>query len=129
MSEPKYQKNAIAFVKSQTDYDDEEIIKRMDKWNGDCSSVIREYLNPNFNKKSEKVKTPQKININQTVLREYGKFMDTAEKQRKERKKQKEMMEMYAQKYNEAMMKKMEEEKKQKEEDKKESVNVEEIDE
>ena len=39
MSEPKYEKNAIAFVKSQTDYDEEEIIKRLDKWNGDCSSV------------------------------------------------------------------------------------------
>ena len=127
MSDTKYPKNAIAFVKSQTDYEEEEIIKKLDKWKGDCSSVIREYLNPNFNKKPEKSKTPQKININQTVLREYSKFMDNAEKQRKQRKKQKEMMEMYAQKYNEAMIKKMEEDKKM-QEDNKETVKIEEID-
>ena len=53
--------------------------------------------------------------------------MDNAEKQRKQRKKQKEMMEMYAQKYNEAMMKKMEEDKKM-QEDNKETVKIEEID-
>jgi len=57
----KRYEGAIALIKSQTNYTDEEAEKKLDKWDGNYINVIKEYLNPNFNKKkTDKKKTDKK---------------------------------------------------------------------
>ena len=43
---------AIALIKTQTNYTEEEAKEKLEKWEGNYMNVIKEYLNPNFNKKN-----------------------------------------------------------------------------
>ncbi len=51
---------AIALIKSQTNYTEEQASEKLKEWKGNYMNVIKEYLNPNFNKKKEEIK--KKIN-------------------------------------------------------------------
>tara|TARA_Y100000389_G_scaffold108054_1_gene105204 strand:+ start:944 stop:1381 length:438 start_codon:yes stop_codon:yes gene_type:complete len=99
----------IAFVKSQTDYDEKTIEEKLKKWNNNYMHVIKEYLNPNFN--PNEVKAVVKKTVNQKVFSEMRNFMDDVHSQYKQRKKQKEMYEMYLQKMHAIQAKKQRDEK------------------
>ena len=86
-------KKMLAFVKSQTDYDEKTIEEKLEKWNNNYMHVIKEYLNPNFNPKT--TKTVEKKTVNQRVFSEMRNFMDNVQSQYQKRKKEKEMYEMY----------------------------------
>ena len=103
-------KKMLAFVKSQTDYDEKTIEEKLEKWNNNYMHVIKEYLNPNFNPKT--TKTVEKKTVNQRVFSEMRNFMDNVQSQYQKRKKEKEMYEMYLQKMHAIQMKKQQEEKK-----------------
>jgi hypothetical protein len=66
---------AIALIKSQTNYTEEEANEKLEKWEGNYMNVIKEYLNPNFN-----IKPVKKDNrsVNQKMMGEIRGFMDTA---------------------------------------------------
>ena len=51
MNANKRYDGAIALIKSQTNYNYEEAKEKLEKWDGNYMNVIKEYLNPNFNKK------------------------------------------------------------------------------
>jgi hypothetical protein len=59
-------------IKSQTNYTENEIKEKMKKWNNDYIKVIKEYLNPDFEKKKEIV---QKT-TNQMMMTEIRHFLD-----------------------------------------------------
>ena len=82
---------AIALIKSQTNYTEEEAKKKLEKWNGNYMNVIKEYLNPDFNK--EKIK--KKKTINETMMYEIRNFMDTANSDFLKRKKEEEKKQEY----------------------------------
>ena len=66
---------AIALIKSQTNYTQEEADEKLEKWEGNYMNVIKEYLKPNFN-----IKRVKKDNrsVNQKMMGEIRSFMDTA---------------------------------------------------
>lgn len=66
-------KEIINLVMRQTDYNEEQVIDKLKQWNNNYINVIKEYLNPNFNKtvKKEKPKT-----LNQQMMGEIRNFMD-----------------------------------------------------
>ena len=74
----------IQLVQRQTDYDRETIIKKLETWDNNYLYVIKEYMNPDFNKKKEE----KKHSNNQMVFSEIRSFMDTANRQYLQRKKQ-----------------------------------------
>ena len=61
----------IPIVCSQTNYTKEEAENKLEEWNGDYIKVIKEYLNPNFEKK--KKKEPIK-SVNQQIMTEIRNF-------------------------------------------------------
>tara|TARA_B100000073_G_C23683417_1_gene553484 strand:+ start:329 stop:676 length:348 start_codon:yes stop_codon:yes gene_type:complete len=63
----------VKLVISQTDYDQEKALERLIYWNGNYLNVIKEYLNPDFNKKVE-VKDDR--TVNQKMMSGYRDFMD-----------------------------------------------------
>ena len=65
--------NCINIIVNQTDYTKEEAEKKYEEWNGDYIKVIKEYLNPNFEKK--KKKEPIK-SVNQQIMTEIRNFCD-----------------------------------------------------
>lgn len=65
---------AVALIKSQTNYTEEEAKEKLEKWEGNYMNVIKEYLNPNFNIKLEK---KDNRSINQKMMGEIRGFMDT----------------------------------------------------
>ena len=65
--------NAIKLITSQTDYSEEEAVKKLEEWNGNYLYVIKEYLNPNFLKKKEK----KKQSVNHNIMKEIRTFMDS----------------------------------------------------
>ena len=64
--------NCINIIVNQTDYTKEEAEKKYEEWNGDYIKVIKEYLNPNFNKK----KVSPKKTVNQEMMSQIRNFMD-----------------------------------------------------
>ena len=74
MNASKRYDGAIALIKSQTNYTEEECKEKLDKWEGNYMNVIKEYLNPNFNKK----KDDNKKSTNEKMMYEIRNFMDTA---------------------------------------------------
>jgi len=66
-------RNIINLIKNQTNYTDDEALVKLKLWKCDYLSVIKEYLNPNFNK--EKVITKPK-STNQQIMGEIRNFMD-----------------------------------------------------
>lgn len=75
-------KGAIALIKSQTNYTDDDAVKKLEQWDGNYMNVIKEYLNPNFQQKEKK----EKKSINETMMGEIRNFMDTTQKQYEKRK-------------------------------------------
>ena len=65
-------KACIKMVMSQTNYNEEEATNKLNKWDNDFIKVIKEYLNPDFQKK----KTEKKKSLNQAVIGEIRKFKD-----------------------------------------------------
>ena len=62
----------IKIIISQTNYTEEEAENKYNEWKGDYMSVIKEYLNPNFQKK----KCTKKKTVNQQMMTEIRTFMD-----------------------------------------------------
>ena len=87
MSEKRYV-GAIALIISQTNYTEEEAKEKLELWEGNYMNVIKEYLNPNFQKKKKK----DNNSVNQKMMSEIRNFMDNANSQflkRKETEKKK----------------------------------------
>ena len=45
--------DTINIITSQTNYTKEEALEKYNQWDGDYMSVIKEYLNPNFQNKKK----------------------------------------------------------------------------
>jgi len=83
-------KALIELIMRQTDYDEETAALKLVKWNNNYLHVIKEYMNPNFQEKTEEnVKTTK----NQMIYGEIRNFMDGVNRHALWRKKQKEQME------------------------------------
>lgn len=74
----------IEQILSQTNYSREEIIKKLEEYNGDSISVIREYMGININKNAEigKIKRNQ---INQEIYRQIRHTLDSSMRQYREK--------------------------------------------
>ena len=64
----------INLVRSQTNYNEREALEKLNYWNNDYLKVIKEYLNPDFEKKKE----IKKQSTNQRVMKEIRSFMDNS---------------------------------------------------
>lgn len=96
-TEQRY-KGAIALILSQTNYTEDEAKEKLEKWEGKYINVIKEYLNPDFNK--EKKEKKERSN-NEKMMFEIRNFMDTASQQYEKRKKDEERKTEYLKKvYN-----------------------------
>ena len=92
----KRMKGAIALIVSQTNYTEDEAKEKLIKWNYDYMSAIKEYLNPNFNKKEKK--EPVK-SLNQRTMNEIRHFMDDVNRGYEKRKKREEYIKIKEQEY------------------------------
>ena len=72
MSENKRYTGAISLIMSQTDYNEDKAKEKLEKWEGNYMNVIKEYLNPNFNKKKESNKGKS---TNEKMMFEIRNFM------------------------------------------------------
>mgnify|MGYP001256026997 CR=1 FL=1 len=68
-----FDKNIIDLVKKQTDYTEDKVKQKLIEWNNDHICVIKEYINPNFNKKKPK---EEKKTTNEMIWKEIRTFMD-----------------------------------------------------
>lgn len=85
----------IKIVCSQTNYDKETAIEKLKEFNNDFIKVIKQYLNPNFDKPVEKKKI-KKNQINQEIISQIRRFKDKqCEKYNKERDYKKEIQKLY----------------------------------
>jgi hypothetical protein len=79
-------------VITQTNYDRETAINKLKMWNGDAIKVVKEYLNPEFEKKkkNEPIKS-----TNQKIMSSIRNFMDDVYKgyEKKNKKKEEEKKE------------------------------------
>jgi hypothetical protein len=78
-----FEEKTINLVISQTNYDRDISIQKLEFWNGDYIKVIKEYLNPNFQKKNDK----KKLTTNQQIMTSIRTFMDDVQRGYNERKK------------------------------------------
>lgn len=67
------EKEIINLVMRQTDYTEEQVKEKLQKWNNNYINVIKEYLDPNFDKK---IKKSQPKTLNQQMMGEIRNFMD-----------------------------------------------------
>ena len=67
------EKEVIKLVMRQTDYTEEQAKEKLAQWNNNYINVIKEYLNPNFNKTKKEAKSKT---LNQQMLGEIRTFMD-----------------------------------------------------
>ena len=67
------EKEIINLVMRQTDYTEEQVKEKLKKWNNNYINVIKEYLDPNFNKK---VKKTESKTLNQQMMGEIRNLMD-----------------------------------------------------
>ena len=51
MNQSQRYSGALALIKSQTNYTEDEAIEKLKQWDGNYMNVIKEYLNPDFQKK------------------------------------------------------------------------------
>ena len=70
--EMKRKNEIYNLIKSQTNYLDDEISEKLEKWNNDYIKVIKEYLNPNFEKKKQE----KKKSTNQQIMTEIRHFLN-----------------------------------------------------
>ena len=68
-------KACLKLVMSQTNYDEKKATEKLKQYNNDFILVIKEYLNPDFNKKPEPEKI-KKNQINQHIIRQIRDFKD-----------------------------------------------------
>ena len=102
-------KALIELIMRQTDYSEETAKLKLVQWNNNYLHVIKEYMNPNFQEKTEdNVKTTK----NQMIYGEIRNFMDGVNRHALWKKRQKEQMEKkreayiaYLQKQQEAAQK------------------------
>ena len=80
----------INLVVRQTNYSREEAIEKLEKWNNNHLNVIKEYLNPNFNKKKE----TKKLSTNQKIIKGIRNYMDDVAIQYQKRKRMKEELKL-----------------------------------
>ena len=73
MSTTTREKEVINLVMRQTNYTEEKTINKLKEWNNNYIKVIKEYLNPEFNKKVKKEETRT---LNQQMMGEIRTFMD-----------------------------------------------------
>ena len=66
----------INLIMRQTDYDREKILERLKYWNYNSLHVIKEYLNPNFLKPSEK----KHVSLNQRMMGEIRNFCERGQR-------------------------------------------------
>lgn len=67
------EKEVINLVMRQTAYTEEQTQEKLKQWNNNYINVIKEYLNPEFNKKEIKQTTKT---LNQQMMGEIRTFMD-----------------------------------------------------
>lgn len=72
-------KSCLKIVVSQTNYNEEKATEKLIEYNEDFIKVIKEYLNPEFDKKKESKKITKK-NINQTIIKQIRDFKDKQDK-------------------------------------------------
>ena len=87
-------KYMIEMIKRQTDYTDEKIKEKLKQWNYNYLFVIKEYLNPNFQKEKPKNEN-NNTTKNQMIYGEIRNFMDDVNKQQILRKRRTEQIEKY----------------------------------
>jgi hypothetical protein len=81
------QNEIILLIQRQTGYTREQCEEKLKTWNNNYINVIKEYMNPEFNKSKEtSVKT-----TNQAIMGEIRNFMDTANKGYEIRKKREQL--------------------------------------
>lgn len=68
-------KSCIKIIISQTNYDEKKATEKLIKYNEDFIKVIKEYLNPNFNKKKP-IEKITKDNVNQIIITQIRDFKD-----------------------------------------------------
>lgn len=71
----KVEKEFVRIIMNQTNYDENLAKKKLKEWDNNFANVIKEYLNPNFNKKQEK---NNNLTTHQKVFSSIRKFMDKA---------------------------------------------------
>lgn len=72
----------INIIISQTNYDKNMAATKLKEWNNDIIKVIKEFLNPDFEKK-EKAYEDEKnkvVSVNQSIMKELRKFKDKQNK-------------------------------------------------
>ena len=72
MSEIQDVEESLKIIISQTDYSRNQAEEKYQEWDGDYISVIKEYLNPNFQKKE----STKKRSVNQQMMTQIRNFMD-----------------------------------------------------
>lgn len=64
----------VKLIMSQTNYDRDLALQKLEEWDDNYINVIKEYLNPNFQNKKEK----KKLSNNQKIITSIRNFMDKA---------------------------------------------------
>lgn len=75
--------NNVEIIMRQTNYDKVLATKKLMEWDNNYMNVIREYINPSFEKKKEK----KNKSVQQNVISEIRNFMDNVSLGYEERKK------------------------------------------
>ena len=101
MNQQKRYDGAIALIKTQTNYTEEEAKEKLEKWKGNYMNVIKEYLNQNFNIKRQKV---DKRSTNEKMMTEIRGFMDGASLDFQKRKAEEEKKQEYLKKVYEEFL-------------------------
>ena len=86
----KRQKALIDLIMRQTNYDEEKATIKLVEWDNNYLNVIKEYMNPDFQKKKKEEKKGSK---NQMIYGEIRNFMDDVNRQALWRKRQNMKME------------------------------------
>ena len=79
----------VDLIMRQTDYTDEMTRTKLELWNNNYLSVIKEYMNPNFQAQPEEKSSTK----NQMIYGEIRNFMDDVNKQQLQRKRRAEYIE------------------------------------
>tara|TARA_B100000963_G_scaffold348556_1_gene356308 strand:- start:34010 stop:34333 length:324 start_codon:yes stop_codon:yes gene_type:complete len=98
-------KACVKIVISQTDYDEEKATEKLIEFNEDFIKVIKQYLNPDFDKKKPEP-TIKKNQMNQEIIKQIRNFKDKQDSNYLSRKenveKMKKLYELHLSKKNEA---------------------------
>jgi hypothetical protein len=68
--------NNVQLILNQTNYDKEMATLKLKEWDNNYMNVIREYLNPNFNKKKKETKNKS---TNQRMMTEIRNLLNSIE--------------------------------------------------